>query len=217
MEKQKRLKKALKRFRTKKLMSLDELIRLLNCSKRSAQRQLKEWGTYTSYNQNGRYYALRNVPKFDNNGLWRFKNVFFSIHGNLTETVTCIVDRSKAGLTASEIGEILGLPGYTFLSHFKDTAHIEREKHEGVFIYCSKEPAVLEKQRKERDKLIRSRATLELPSDADAVIILATLIKHPDDTVERLTRRVRRTGIKVSIERCRNLLISHDLLKKRRI
>ena len=217
MEKQKRLKKALKRFRAKKVMSLDELVRLLDSSKRTAQRQLKEWGTYTSYNQNGRYYVLRNVPRFDEHGLWKFKNVFFSKHGNLTETVTCVVDRSEAGLTASEIGEILGLPAHTFLSHLKDTADIDREKREGVYIYFSKGPAVCKKQKKERDRLVRSGALLELPSDAEAVIILATLIKHPDDTVERLIRRVRRKGISVSIEQCRNLLISHDLLKKRRV
>ena len=214
MEKHIRLNKALKRFRAKKVMSLDELVGLLNCSKRTTQRQLKEWGTYTSYNQNGRYYVLRNVPTFDEHGLWRFKNVFFSKHGNLTETLTYTVDQSEAGLSASEISEILGLPAYTFLSHFKDTAHIQREKYHSVFIYFSKEPSVFEKQKKERDKLIRAGVMLDLPSDADAVIILATLIKHPGDTVDRLTRRVRRREIKVSTEQCRNLLISHDLLKK---
>jgi len=214
MEKQKLLNKALKRFRSKKVMSLDELVSLLNRSKRTVQRQLNEWGTYTSYNQNGRYYVLRNVPTFDEYGLWKFKNVFFSKNGNLTETVTCIVNRSEAGLTASEISEILGLSAHTFLSHVKDTAYLEREKQQGVFIYFSKDPAVIEKQKQERDKLIRSAALLELPSDAEAVIILSTLIKHPNDTVERLTRRVLRRGIKVSTEQCRNLLISHDILKK---
>ena len=124
------------------------------------------------------------------------------------------VDQSEAGLSASEISEILGLPAYTFLSHFKDTAHIQREKYHSVFIYFSKEPSVFEKQKKERDKLIRAGVMLDLPSDADAVIILATLIKHPGDTVDRLTRRVRRREIKVSTEQCRNLLISHDFLKK---
>ena len=214
MGKQRRLTRALKQFRAKKVMSLDELVRLMERSKRTAQRQLKEWGTYTSYNQNGRYYVLRDIPTFDEHGLWRFKNVFFSMHGNLMDTVTCIVSQSRAGLTASEIGEILGLPAYTFLSHFKETAPIEREKHEGLFVYFSKAPAALEKQRKEREMLIRSEAMLQLPSDAEAVIILTTLIKHPDDTVERLVRRVRRRGIKVSTEQCRNLLLFHDLLKK---
>lgn len=214
MGKQRRLNRALKQFRAKKVMSLDELVRLLSRSRRTAQRHLEEWGTYTSYNQNGRYYVLPDIPTFDDYGLWRFKDIFFSIHGNLMDTVTSIVNRSEAGLTASEIGDILGIPPYTFLSHFKDTAPLAREKHEGLFVYLSREPAALEKQREERERLIRSEAMLQLPSDADAVIILTTLIKHPDDTVERLVRRARKKGIKVSTEQCRNLLLCHNLLKK---
>jgi hypothetical protein len=214
MGRQRRLNRALKQFRAKKVLSLDELVRLLSRSRRTAQRQLKEWGTYTSYNQNGRYYVLPDIPTFDEYGLWKFKDVFFSMHGNLMNTVTCIVNRSEAGLTASEIGAILGIPPYTFLSHLKDTAPLAREKHDGVFVYLSTEPAALEKQRKEREQLIRSGAMLQLPSDADAVIILTTLIKHPDDTLARLVRRVRRKGIEISTQQCRNLLLSHNLLKK---
>jgi hypothetical protein len=214
MGRQRRLGRALQQFRAKKVMSLGELIQLLSRSKRTAQRHLKEWGTYTSYNQNGRYYVLPDIPTFDDYGLWRFKDIFFSMHGNLVDTVSSLVNRSEAGLTASEIGEILGIPPYTFLSHLKGTARIAREKHEGLFVYLSREPSARERQREERERLIRSEAMLQLPSDADAVIILTTLIKHPDDTVERLVRRVRRKGIKVTTEQCRNLLLSHNLLKK---
>ncbi len=47
------------------------------------------------------------------------------------------------------------------------------------------------------------------------MIILAELIKqHLKDTVEQLTRRVRRRGIRVSTEKVRNLLDYHNLLKK---
>jgi len=45
-------------------------------------------------------------------------------------------------------------------------------------------------------------------------MILAALIKHPHDSLEQLTRRVRRRGIKVSMESVHNLLLTHDLLKK---
>ncbi len=85
MGRQRRFNRALKQFRAKKVISLDELVRLLSRSTRTAQRQLKEWGTYTSYNQNGRYYVLPDIPTFDEYGLWRFKNAFFSMHGNLMD------------------------------------------------------------------------------------------------------------------------------------
>ncbi|MCK4817251.1 hypothetical protein KA005_15885 [bacterium] len=214
MYKQKRLRKTLNVFRSRKVTSLDKLVVLLKCSERTVQRRLKEWGTYTSYNQNGRYYVLPNAPEFDEYGLWKFKNAFFSKHGNLKETLACIVNQSKAGLSAFEMSDILGLPAHTFLSHYKDSADIHREKYKGLYIYFSKDLVVFEKQKREREEQVRSRAILDLPSDADAVIILVTLIKHPNDSIEQLTRRVRRRGVKVPIENCRNLLIYHDLLKK---
>jgi len=149
--------------------------------------------------------------------LWKFKKAFFSKHGNLKETLVCIITQSKAGLCAFKISEILGLPAHTFLSHFKDIEHIHREKQKGLYVYFSKNPEIFEKQKIEREKRIRSKATLDLPSDGDAVIILVSLIKNPNDSIEQLVGRVRRKGIKVSIEKCRNLLIYHDIQKKTRI
>ena len=195
-------------------MTVDELSALLMCSNRTVHRRLNEWRTYTSYNQNGRYYVLPNIPKFDEYGLWKFKKAFFSKNGNLKETLVFLVHQSSAGLNAFEFSEILELPANAFLSHFASTANIQRQKYKGLYIYFSKKPATFEKQKREREELICSKATLDLPSDADAVIILVTLIKHPHDSIKQLIRRVQRRGIKVPIEKCRNLLIYHDLLKK---
>jgi transcriptional antiterminator len=188
MYKQERLKKTLKVFRADKIISMDKLMALLECSERTVQRRLKEWRAYTSYNQKGRYYVLPNVPQFDDqHGLWKYKNAFFSKHGNLKETLTYLVNQSKAGLDAFELSDILGLPAHTFLSHYKDSANIQREKHRGLYIYFSKNPATFAKQKREREELICSKATLDLPSDADAVIILVTLIKHPRDSIKQHT------------------------------
>ena len=214
MDRKERVKRTLQTFRAQKIVSIPKFVALLQCSETTARRRLKEWNTFTSYNQNGRYYVLATVPEFDEYGLWKFKNAFFSKHGNLKQTLTCIVNQSKAGLSAFEIGDILSLPAHTFLSHFKDTAEIQRERYKGLYIYFSKNPTVFEKQKGEREELICSKAILDLPSDADAVIILVILIKHPHDSIKQLIGRVRRRGIKVPIEKCRNLLIHHDLLKK---
>ncbi len=43
-------------FREEKVMTLKQLAGLLHCCERTAQRRLRQWHTYTSYNQNGSYY-----------------------------------------------------------------------------------------------------------------------------------------------------------------
>ncbi len=214
MSKEKNEDEALKIFRSLKVINMVKLVSLLNYSERTIKRRLKHWKAYTSYNHNSSFYVLPDIPKFDQYGIWKYKKIFFSNFGNLNKTLKGIIDQSAAGLKASEISDILGLPAYTFLSHFKNDPNLHREQQNGRYIYFSKKPNIFEIQKIERAKIRQSIAKLDLPSDSDSVIILAELIKHLKDTVEQLTRRVRRRGIRVSTEKVRNLLDYHNLLKK---
>jgi len=213
--KEKRIIKALEVFKRKKVITMETLVEQMKCSERTIQRRLKKWGTYTSYNRNCRYYTLSDIPKFNQYGLWRFRDILFSKHGNLKETFIYIVNHSKAGMSAFEMSEIMGLPSYSFLSHFKNDPNIQREKHKGLYIYFSKDLNEFERQKHEREKLFQAKVELELPSDGDAIVILVELIKHQNDDVDQLTRRVRRRGVKISTEKVRNLLSYHGILKKK--
>ena len=79
------------RLEKAKIFNIGELASLLTCSVPNARLKLKQWQAYTSYNQNGKYYALPQVPRFDDHGLWRYKNAAFSRHGNLKKTVIHLV------------------------------------------------------------------------------------------------------------------------------
>jgi hypothetical protein len=77
------VEKARKVFRRRKILTLGELAELIPGSIHTARRRLKQWRAHTSYNQNGRYYALPEVPEFDGEGLWRCRGVFFSRYGKV--------------------------------------------------------------------------------------------------------------------------------------
>ena len=81
-----------------KVFTLEKLVSTLSCSIPNARLKLKQWGSHTSYNQNGRYYALPTVPYFDKNGLWHFEDIFFSRYGNLKKTIIHLIERSPSGL-----------------------------------------------------------------------------------------------------------------------
>ena len=213
-EKQKLIDDAHKVFKDQKVLNLGQLMVLLKSSRRTAQTRLKQWGTYTSYNQNGRYYALPGVPKFNIHGIWNYKNILFSKHGNLKKSFISIVNKSQAGLSANEISEILRLPAHTFLGHFKETPDIHREKYKGLYIHFSKQSDIFAMQKKEREKIVYTTTLLSLPSDAQAVIILVELIKHTYDSIDKLVRQVKRKGVCTSVDKVQNLLIYHDLQKK---
>ena len=205
---------ALRAFKRKKVLVVEELGELLASSLATARRRLKEWHTYTSYNHNGRYYVLHEVAEFDANDLWRYKTIFFSQQGNLKKTVIHLVQSSPAGLTGAEIGELVGLAPRSFLSHFRNEPQLQREKIAGLFVYFSSERSTRVEQEQQRQEEAARAALRRLPTDAEAVVILVERITHPHWSIEDISIRLRRKGYRFSVEEVRHFLGHHGLLKK---
>ena len=60
--------RARRAFRCRKIMTLGEVAEFIRSSIHTARRRLKQWQAANSYNHNGRYYTLPEVPEFDGNG-----------------------------------------------------------------------------------------------------------------------------------------------------
>lgn len=172
-----RLSEIYKLLEQMRVFTLDQMVSSLTCSVPTARMKLKQWAAYTSYNQNGRYYSLPTVPRFDTNGLWHFNDIYFSRYGNLKNTVIQLVQRSSSGLTGKKIGALVGLDPRSFLHHFRNAKGIHREKRECVYVYFSDESAVYREQIKNRSMLC-GRPSGEIVSEVNAVFILSALIKH---------------------------------------
>jgi hypothetical protein len=207
-----RIEKTRKAFRRKMILTLAEVADLIHSSIHTARRRLKEWQALTSYNQNGRYYALPDVPKFDTNGLWKHHGVFFSRYGNLKKTFVELVYSSPAGLDASELRALLGLDPRSFLSAFAKHPQLKREKDRGRFVYYCFDPALYGKQRQLRQTLNTKRRQ---PTPSEAVAILVEMIKHPALNTDALARRLRKQNMSVTSEVIQNLFLRHDLTLKK--
>jgi len=201
-----------KEFRRRKVLTVRQLVELLGCSIPTVRNRLNSWRAYTSYNHNGRYYTLPAIPRFNEHGLWRYKTVGFSKHGNLKQTVIQLVRNSAGGLDAAEIGRLLALPPRSFLSHFRNAAGLSRQRLEGRFIYFSDEEAVFSRQKHAREQAMQ-RLRTEIPSDTVAVAVLADLINHPDSTLKACSRRLGRKGIDIPPEAIGRLLDYHGVKK----
>ena len=204
--------KVLRLFRNKKVMTLAQLALQLQRCQRTAQRQLKQCQAINSYNKNGRYYVLPDVPSFDANGLWHWRGIFFSKHGNLTQTLVALVRNSKAGLNAAEMEELLGLSPRSFLSSFREHPDLRREKHQGCFVYFSSDQTIYEQQKNQRLTMIRSA---KLPSDIEAIAILVETIKHPRMSIEELCIQLKKKRCRMTPESIRNFFAYHGLTVKK--
>jgi len=213
VEESSREKRCLTVFRRRKALTLPELLDLFGGSLRTVQRRLKVWQTRTSYNQNGRYYTLPDIPIYDAQGLWHYRDAFFSRHGNLKQTVIGLVNDSAQGLSAEEISAILRMKANSFLPHFKDVPELHREQIGGRFIWFAADAGTHQRQREARSAQEQTER-IALPSDRVAVLILVDLLHHPDTDVAAIAHRLKSKRLALRLESIQAFLAHHALLKK---
>ncbi len=201
-------------FKQRKVMTVLELSRRMECSIPTIRKRLSRWGAYTSYNKNGRYYLMPDIPRFDENGLWDYRGIRFSRFGTLKQTVIQLVNKSQQGFSASEIGTLVGIDPRSFMLQFRDVQEIRREKIEGTYIYFGGSPTEYLVQKEKREAVAVERALI-LPSDSEALVILVDILKHPRTTIKESVVRVRGKGIAVREQTIRSLLDYHTITLKK--
>jgi hypothetical protein len=204
--------KILKDISIRKIITINELSSLLNSSIKTARRRLKLWGAYTSYNENGRFYTLPNIPEFDTNGLWGYQSIRFSKYGNLKQTTIKLIKLSNAGYDAAELSDLLGIPVRSFLTNLPKNKDIKREKIQGRFVYFS---AVEEEFIKQNNYRLNMTRIIRLPKDTEAILILVETIKNPHLNVEVLSLKLKENNCFVTPESIKNLFDYHGLTLKK--
>ncbi len=200
-------------FKESKVLTLERVSRENNCSIRTVQRHFAKLPVLRSYNKNSRYYTLSDIPVFNAEGIWRFRDILFSKYGNLKATVKHLIVSSERGLSGNEIGKIVQLSPRSFMNHFRELEGVLREKHDGVYVYFSKNPSKYAKQSSNRVPVEEAGKI----GDATAVKILVEYIRHPAISTEELSDLLRqRKGCRVSASEIENFLAFHGLLKKKR-
>lgn len=200
---------AIKRFQKLKVITIDQLVGLLECSVITARRQLKKWRTYTSFNMNGRYYTLPGIPRFDENGIWRYQRILFSKYGTLMQTISELIRRAERGLSAKQISQVVEVASNSSVfSRVQSVPGIRRERHQGRFVYFSEE------KYQEQKEALYEPEHVRLPTDAEGLLILVQYIKHPHSSIEELSDRVAEQGRKIDHRVIQVFLEHHDLLKK---
>jgi hypothetical protein len=92
----------------KKIVCLEELKAALGVDVRmTIFRTLRRLEYLSSYSHRGQFYTLRQIPHFDELGLWSFHLVWFSKFGNLLATAKALVEIAEMGHTAAELENAL--------------------------------------------------------------------------------------------------------------
>ena len=212
-------------FKMHLVLRLDEVMENLNRSRTSIIRYLKEVGYYSSYNCAGEYYTLFEIPTFDDNGLWKYKNAFFSSHGTLRETAVVLVNNSVFGYTHDELKNLLGIRMYNTLLDLVNEGLLDRRELSGEYVYVScdfgEEQFIARSRMPPKTKEIKKpekRTTRITPAAGlnETIEVLLAYIKghiEPESVYGYLYRK----GIKITPKQIRAIFECYDLGKKNSI
>jgi hypothetical protein len=109
-------------------------------------RKLRELTYRTSYSHRGLYYTLDEITRFNNQGLWFYRSVGFSVFGNVTKTAKTLVDNSEKGMTAGELKQLLKVEVKEPLLRLFRRKQLYREKMPLVYVYFTEETFERRKQ-----------------------------------------------------------------------
>ena len=212
-------KALVKLFRKKYIAHLGELFHVLEThSRMSVFRRLKPMGYLSSFTNAGRYYTLPDVPKFDALGLWFYQNVGFSKQGTLKSTVVGIIHYSEAGMTPTEMFNLLKLPVanslHNSLHALIKNKQLNRRRLQGLSLYTHIDPDIGQKQVERRLKRIESPLPKPFVASTEQTIsvlveaIRAGKILTPAATVSsRLTAQ----GMSISVDQVEQIYSQHGL------
>ncbi|MEK9165998.1 MAG: hypothetical protein AAB525_04055 [Patescibacteria group bacterium] len=165
-------------FKQTKIANLDELKKFLGTDVAvTIFRKLREQKYQSSYSHRGKYYTIDGIGNFNTEGLWCHQSVWFSNAGNLLQTIVSFVNRSTAGYHAEELENALHVVVKQALLTLLERKQISREKVAGLYLYCSCEREVKNKQIDIRQGLnsnddLRSLGSEMISDELKAAIVL---------------------------------------------
>lgn len=195
----------------------------LECSTKTVQRALAKVGYFSSINHNATFVTLKEVPRFDQYGLWTYQTVHFSEHGNLPQTLRRIVEQAPAGCTVEELEELVGTRVHNHVSRLLHEGKLNRFFQGRKVVYLAADRRRREAQQKVRwqtePQQARAVHEMDLPPGLDAVTVIRVLVRLldvPEASVASVARWLQARNLAVRAEQIRQILDFYGLKKTTR-
>lgn len=183
----------------------------------TAFRHLRQVPYRSSYNHNGRFYALHEPSRYDRFGLWTWRDVHFSVDGSLRMTVRRLVHEAESGATQRELQDRLAVRVHNTLLDLLRNGEVDRERLAEVFVYLHVDPAVRKEQLRRRQEWITVQQTAAADrevSDAVVIQVLLTLIRHPGSQPADVVRHLHGLAPPITFPQVQAVFTRYDLGEK---
>ena len=161
--------KELKQFFDRhKIATLDQLREALgNPARCTVFRKLNDLQYLSSYSHRGKYYTLKSIARFSEQGLWSFCSVWFSHFGNLLQTCQAFVHHSDTGYSAGELRDLLEVKTKHALTKLVRDGRLARDTFDSVYVYLSAQKDVANRPIKARKAFLQQSAASLIVANPD--------------------------------------------------
>jgi hypothetical protein len=124
-----------KLFDKKKVLTLVDICLKFDCAPITARKYLKDFDYLSSYNQNSQFYTLSKFAKFDELGIWRYKEKLFTKYRTLENLIVSLIDRSVKGYSSKEIESIVKVKVWVGLGKLTKRKKVRKVQFGGECFY----------------------------------------------------------------------------------
>jgi len=221
--------KVVQRLRRHRVATMKTLRDELDVSHMTVARACKKYGYLSSVNHNAAFYTLHDIPHFDHDGLWTYRDICFSQHRTLEKTIVALVQKAPAGLTVTELEQQLRTHVGNLLSRLCRQKALTRCFAGRQAVYLAMDGPRQQQQwaARERRRQERSAQTAAVdqtrepafPARCDVVLVLEVLIqiiKTPQADAAAVAQALRDGGRKITAVQVQRVFDFYALKKKRR-
>jgi hypothetical protein len=208
------------RLRRDRVAKWTGLAEQLGCSTKTVQRALSKVGYFSSINYNAAFVTLKEIPRFDERGLWTYQTVHFSEHVNLAQTLHLLVEQAPAGCTVRELEELVGTRVHNHVSRLIREGKLDRFFQGRKVVYLAADPRRRKAQQRARRQMEPQPAPMvrdtDLPPGLDAVTVihvLLRLLETPKASVASVARQLQARKLAVRANQIRQILDFYGLKK----
>lgn len=205
-------------IKTKKIFLFSSISKYVNASTATLRRYIKALKGMSSYTHNGKFVTLPEIPQFDENGIWFYRNVGFSSFKNSMELIVNIINKSESGITKEGLDEILKIDVSKQINTLLHREQINRVKIGRKYHYISE---ALAKSKKKRIRLLRA-ADIEESFDAnvtgmDLIALLKAVLMEQNIGIDSKSIRciTQKYSLKLPEKKIEYLLLKYDLTEKK--
>lgn len=199
-----------------KIATMDQLIAATVSNEWTIRRDLKQLKAITSYTHSGRYVTLPEIPKFDENGIWFYREIGFSKYKNSLELIVQIVNSGNKGLTREDIQKIIKIQIFQQISVLLRRNMIFRVKKGSKYVYIPEKTVT---NKKSRQEIVGSLQTEEYYDREikiiDLIAVLKIVLQEGKIDFSSVKEWVKKYALKIPLTKLEALILKHKLNEKK--